>query len=147
MANSGIIGTRSNIMKRSIPIYVLLAAGATAADLPVRQVILYKHGGGYFERSGQLGPGESARLDFKATEMNDVLKSLTVEEKGGGKISGLRYDSSEPLSQKLGEFPFQLQPGTPLSAVFDQLKGARLDIKFGSETVAGAIVSGRLMPG
>ena len=43
--------------------------------------------------------------------MNDVLKSLTVEEKGGGKISGLRYDSSEPLSQKLGEFPFQLAAG------------------------------------
>src|SRR5438105_3803810 len=147
MANSGIIGTRSNIMKRSIPMYVLLAAGAMAADLPVRQVILYKHGVGYFERSGQLGPGESARLDFKATEMYDVLKSLTVEEKGGGKISGLRYDSSEPLNQKLAEFPFQLAPGTPLSAVLDQLKGARLEMKFGSETVAGAIVGGRLIAG
>src|ERR1700687_2545372 len=106
-------------MTRSIFTCVLLAAGAGAAgaDLPVRQVILYKHGVGYFERSGPLAAGESARLDFKAAEMNDVLKSLTVEEKGGGKISGLRYDSSEPLSQKLGEFPFQLQPGTPLSAV------------------------------
>ena len=113
----------------------------------MRQVILYKHGVGYFERSGQLAAGESARLDFKAAEMNDVLKSLTVEEKGGGKISGLRYDSSEPLSQKLGEFPFQLQPGTPLSAVLDQLKGARVEMKFGNETVAGAIVSGRLIAG
>src|SRR5437762_2670935 len=125
----------------------LAATTAFAADLPVKQVVLYKHGVGYFERSGQLGPGESARLDFKATEMNGVLKSFTVEEKGGGKISGLRYDSSEPLSQKLGEFPFQLQPGTPLSAVFDQLRGARLEMKFGNETVAGAIVSGRLVAG
>jgi hypothetical protein len=134
-------------MKRSLPICALLAAGAVAADLPVRQVILYKHGVGYFERSGQLGPGESARLDFKATEMNDVLKSLTVEEKGGGKISGLRYDSSEPLQQKLAEFPFQLPAGAPLSAVLDQLKGARVEIKFGNETVTGAIVSGRLISG
>src|SRR5436309_5461723 len=126
---------------------ILAVSSAIAADLPVRQVVLYKHGVGYFERAGQLGPGESARLDFKAAEMNDVLKSLTVEEKGGGKISGLRYDSSEPLSQKLAEFPFQLQPGTPLSAVLDQLKGARVEIKFGNETVAGAIVSGRLVPG
>src|ERR1051326_3875113 len=106
-----------------------------AAELPVRQVILYKHGVGYFERAGQLGPGESARLDFKASEMNDVLKSLTVEEKGGGKISGLRYDSSVPLNQKLAEFPFQLPPGAPLSAVLDQLKGARVELTFGNEIV------------
>src|SRR5260221_13865486 len=92
----------------STPTAALLAAAAFGPDLPVKQVVLYKHGVGYFERAGQLGPGESARLDFKASEMNDVLKSLTVEEKGGGKITGLRYDSSEPLEQRLGEFPFQL---------------------------------------
>jgi hypothetical protein len=136
-----------NMLARTLPICALLAAAAMAADLPVRQVILYKHGVGYFERSGQLAPGESARLDFKANEMNDVLKSLTVQEKGGGKVSGLRYDSSEPLSQKLAEFPFQLPAGAPLSAVLDQLKGARVEMKFGTETVAGAIVSGRLVPG
>ena len=85
-----------------------LVVAAAAADLPVREVVLYKHGVGYFERAGHLGAGESARLDFKAAEMNDVLKSLTIEEKGGGKISGLRYDSSEPLDKKLGDFPFAL---------------------------------------
>src|ERR1035438_6827761 len=47
---------------------------------------------GFFERSGTLGAGESARLDFNATEMNDVLKSLTIGS-SGGKITGLRYDS------------------------------------------------------
>src|SRR5467141_3329805 len=126
-----------------------LAAVATAfaADLPVKQVVLYKHGVGYFERAGQLGPGESARLDFKAAEMNDVLKSLTIEEKGGGKITGLRYDSSEPLSQRLAEFPFQLGAQQPLSAVLDQLKGARVELQSGAQTVAGAIVGGRLVPG
>jgi len=124
-----------------------LAAPAFAADLPVRQVVLYKHGVGYFERAGQLGPGESARLDFKAAEMNDVLKSLTIEEKGGGKITGLRYDSSEPLSQRLAEFPFQLGVQQPLSAVLDQLKGARVELQLGAQSVAGAIVGGRLVPG
>jgi hypothetical protein len=123
------------------------AASAVAADLPVRQVVLYKHGVGYFERAGQLGPGESARLDFKAAEMNDVLKSLTIEEKGGGKITALRYDSSEPLAQRLGEFPFQLGSQQPLSAVLDQLKGARVELQLGTQTVAGAIVGGRLVPG
>src|SRR5262249_50083984 len=125
----------------------LALVAAFGADLPVKQVVLYKHGVGYFERAGQLGPGESARLDFKASEMNDVLKSLTVEEKNGGKITGLRYDSSEPLSVRLAEFPFQLGDQQPLSAVLDQLKGARVELKVGAETIAGAVVSGRLIPG
>jgi hypothetical protein len=120
---------------------------ACGADLPVKQVVLYKHGVGYFERSGELAAGESARLDFKAAEMNDVLKSLTIEEKGGGKVTGLRYDSSEPLAQRLSEFPFKLGDAQPLSGVLDQLKGARVELKVGSETVSGAIVGGRLIPG
>jgi hypothetical protein len=118
-----------------------------AAELPVRQVVLYKHGVGYFERAGELGPGESARLDFKASEMDDVLKSLTVGETGGGKIAGLRYDSSQPLSQKLADFPFRIGAGQPLSAVLDQLKGAHIELKFANETVTGAVVAARLVPG
>jgi hypothetical protein len=132
-------------MIRAIWLAGALALGVTAAELPVRQVVLYKHGVGYFERSGELAPGESARLDFKASEMDDVLKSLTIEEKGGGKISGLRYDSSEPLAHKLADFPFQLGAGQPLSAVLDQLKGASIELKFANETVTGAIVAARLI--
>jgi hypothetical protein len=117
------------------------------ADLPVKQVVLYKHGVGYFERAGRLAPGETARLDFDASEMNDVLKSLTIEEQGGGKISGIRYDSMDPLSHKLAEFPFQIEGGQPLAAMLDQLKGSRLEVRFGTETVSGLIVAGRLAPG
>jgi len=117
------------------------------AELPVKQVVLYKHGVGFFERSGKLAPGESARLDFNASEMNDVLKSLTIEERGGGKISGLRYDSMDPLSHKLSEFPFHIGGAQPLSGMFDQLKGARLELRFGNETVSGVIVNGRLIAG
>ncbi|MDQ6699860.1 MAG: DUF4139 domain-containing protein, partial [Acidobacteriota bacterium] len=93
-----------------------------------------------------LAAGESARLDFKPSEMNDVLKSLTVSEKGGGKISGLRYDSSIPLDEKLSDFPFKIEPGQPLSAVLDQLKGARVEIQFGSEKVSGSILGARNVP-
>jgi hypothetical protein len=127
---------------------LLLSAAATqAADLPVKQVVLYKHGVGFFERSGTLGPGESARLDFNASDMNDVLKSLTLTDSGGGKISGMRYDSMDPLSHKLAEFPFQIESGASLAAMFDQLKGSRIELKLGTDTVTGAIVSGRVVAG
>ncbi len=129
-------------MKLSVLLLACLSA-AFAAELPVRQVVLYKSGAGYFERSGSLAPGESARLDFKASEMNDVLKSLTLTDHSGGKVTGLRYDSSEPLERKLADFPFQIGVGQPLSAFLDQMKGARVDLKTGTESLSGVIVSGR----
>jgi hypothetical protein len=131
---------------KSLVALMLCAVLAPAAELPVRTVVLYKHGVGYFQRAGTLGPGESARLDFKAGEMNDVLKSLTINDRGG-KVTGLRYDSSIPLDKKLSEFPFRINNGEPLSAVIDQLKGARIEMEFGAQNVGGAIVSARLIAG
>ena len=134
-------------MKLSIPVSLILgAATALAADLPVKQVVLYKHGVGFFERSGTLAAGESARLDFNAPEMNDVLKSLTIGSSGGGKITGLRYDSMDPLGHKLAEFPFQIGGGG-MPGMLDQLKGARVELKLGTETVTGVIVSARTFAG
>jgi len=130
-------------MTRILTTLLVGAALASAAELPVTEVVLYKHGVGFFERSGTLAPGESARLDFDASEMNDVLKSLTIEERDGGKISGLRYDSMDPLGHTLSQFPFQIGGAQPLSAMLDQLKGSRVELKFGNDTVAGVIVNAR----
>ena len=126
---------------------LLTATSAQGAELPIRQIILYKHGIGYFQRSGQLGPSDSVQLDFNASEMNDVLKSLTIQESGGGRITGLRYDSSDPLDKKLAEFPFKIGAGQPLTAILDQLKGAAVELRSGSETIRGTLVSGRVVPG
>jgi hypothetical protein len=117
---------------------------ALAADIPIREIILYKSGVGYFERAGTLSPGESARLDFKATDMNDVLKSLTLQDRNGGKVTGLRYDSSEPLEQKLAEFPFKIEGQAPLSSFLAEMRGARVELKFSAETLSGVVVSARL---
>jgi hypothetical protein len=118
-----------------------------AADLPVREVILYKHGVGYFTRSGELKPGETARLGFKADDMNDVLKSLTVTDRDGGKVSSVRYDASEPLNKRLEDFPFSTGTESTLAAFLDQMKGARIELKLGNETVAGAILGARVAKG
>ena len=93
-------------MKLSIPVSLMVSvAVGLPADLPVKQVVLYKHGVGFFERGGTLGAGESARLDFNAAEMNDVLKSLTIgDERRQGHRPALRFHgSAEPQT---GGVPF-----------------------------------------
>lgn len=131
------------MLRQLLPLAV--AASLSAADLPVRTVILYKHGVAYFERSGSLSAGESARLDFKAADMDDVLKSLIITDRSGGKIGGVRYDASETLEKRLENFPFAAGRQISLAALLDQLKGAELELKLGAETVTGTIVSGRVI--
>ncbi len=137
-------------MLRTLPLLAAFLStafmfSAGAADIPIREVILYKSGVGYFERGGTLLPGDSARLDFKASDMNDVLKSLTISSQNGAKITGLRYDSSQPLDQKLADFPFKIDGQASLALFLDQMKGAKVDLKYGAETISGIIVSGRVV--
>ena len=134
-------------MKRPFPIAVLLASTMLAADLPVREVILYKNGVAYYQRSGQLGAGETAKLDFKSTEMNDLLKSLTVSDGSGGKVTAVRYDSAEPVDRRLAEFPIQIGANQPLTAFLDRMKGAKLTLRYGNDTIVGTIVAARVASG
>ncbi len=128
-------------MRKRLFCFLPLAAIISAADLPIREVVLFKHGVGYFSRAGELAAGETAQLAFKASDMNDVLKSLTITDASGAPIAGVRYDASEPIEQRLANFPFQVREGASLAAFLDQMKGARLELG----PVAGAIVSARVV--
>ncbi|MGD0199728.1 MAG: DUF4139 domain-containing protein [Bryobacteraceae bacterium] len=130
-------------MTQTVLCFAMAVAAGLAAELPIREVVLYKNGVGYFVRSGELAAGRTARLEFRADEMNDVLKSLMVVDEAGGQIGGLRYDSSEPLEKKLEQFPFRLGEAQALTALLDQLKGARVEVKTGPATASGLIVGAR----
>ena len=132
------------LLRLFIPFSV--AAFLSAAELPIREVVLYKHGVAFFERAGSIPAGETARLDFKVSEMNDVLKSLIINGKSEH-VTGLRYDSSIPLEQTLAAFPFRIEAGVALSGVLDQLKGARVEIQIGTDKTSGEIVAARVVAG
>ncbi|MBV9155683.1 MAG: hypothetical protein JO097_05455 [Acidobacteriaceae bacterium] len=130
----------------SLALLLALATGPQqvfSADIPVKQVTLYKHGIGFFEREGLVGNGDEARLDFKATDMNDVLKSLTVTDASGSRITGVRYDSNETLEQQLQKYPFKIGDQEFLSAFLDRIKGARIELRSADHAISGAIVGSR----
>jgi len=132
-------------MRISSSLSFLLAASLVlqSADLPVKQVTLYKHGIGYFERAGAVAAGEEVRLDFKNTDMNDVLKSLIVFDANGGKISGIRYDSNATLQQQLEKYPFTIGANEMLSHFLDRIKGAHLEVNVGDGKQTGIILGAR----
>ena len=126
-----------------ILVFAVTGVLAYPADMPVKQVTLYKHGIGFFEREGIAPAGEEMRLDFQNSDMNDVLKSLTVTDLGGGTVNAIRYDSNETTAQRLSKFPFQIGNDELLSAFLDRLKGARMELKLAEKSVTGSIVGAR----
>ena len=76
-------------------------ASQVVKNLPVRKVVLYKNGVGYFEHTGSVTGNQRVAIDFTSSQLNDVLQSLTVLDQGGGRISGVNYNSTTPLSEQL----------------------------------------------
>jgi hypothetical protein len=114
---------------------------ASAAKLPVRRVVLYKTGVGYFEHSGQVRGNQTVEVDFTSSQLNDVLQSLTVLDLSGGRIAGVNYNSEAPLSQRLGMLRLPLEEKTDLSKFYAALRGAHLEVRSGTSTITGRLLS------
>src|SRR5271165_3797970 len=77
------------------------AEADSGSRLPVKRVVLYKNGVGYFEHSARVRGNQDLAIDFTTSQLNDVLKSLTVVDLCDGRISGVRYNSIAPLDERL----------------------------------------------
>jgi hypothetical protein len=110
-------------------------------ELPIRRVILYKHGVGYFERIGSVEGDAASLLRFKAKDMSDLLKSLTVLDLGGGSIRTIAYDSTKTVDQQLGEYTFDLKSAQGLPGILDQMKGSEIALTVGQTQLSGRLLS------
>jgi hypothetical protein len=117
------------------------SANASAAKLPVRRVVLYKNGVGYFEHLGRVHGSQDVHVDFTSAQLNDVLKSLTVLDLSGGKISGVDYNSEAPLARRLATLRLTLGENPTMADFLGALRGARLEVRSGS----GAVMAGKLL--
>jgi archaellum component FlaC len=117
------------------------SAADSAARLPVTRVILYKNGVGYFEHAGQVRDSQDVNVDFTTAQLNDVLKSLTVLDLGKGRITGVSYNSNAPLERRLGSLHLAVGENPTTAQFLDALRGARLEVRSGSESASGRLLS------
>jgi hypothetical protein len=118
-----------------------LPSESAATKLPVRRVVLYKSGVGYFEHVGEVRGDQAVRIDFTSSQLNDVLQSLTVLDLNGGRIAGVNYNSEAPLNQRLGMLSLPLAEQTDLLKFYGALRGARLEVRSGTTAVTGRLLS------
>lgn len=114
---------------------------ASAAELPIHRVVLYKNGVGYFEHQGRVTGSQELNIRFTTAQLNDVLKSLAVVDLGGGKVGGVRYNSVAPLSQRLSTLRLALDGNTDRAGFLNALRGARVEVHAPSGSATGRLLS------
>ncbi|MGB9408585.1 MAG: DUF4139 domain-containing protein, partial [Terracidiphilus sp.] len=117
------------------------AAPQVVKDLPVRKVVLYKNGVGYFEHAGSVTGNQRVAIDFTSPQLNDVLQSLTVLDEGGGRIAGVNYNSTTPLAEQLKSLSLGMTDDPTSTELFQALRGQRVEVTGGP----GGTITGRLM--
>lgn len=110
-------------------------------QVPVKDVVLFTSGVGYFEHFGTVQGNANTELSFKSAQINDILKSLLLEDMDGGKVSVVTYASQEPIERTLKSFEVDLNDNPSLAQILTQLRGSSVTAAVtGSAPVTGQIL-------
>src|SRR6266404_5420553 len=99
-----------------------------AVSLPMTRVVLFNSGVGYFSRSGDVEGDARVDLTFQETDVNDLLKSMVLEDFGNGRIAAVSYDSREPISRTLSSFAINLNANPTFAGILSQARGERVEV-------------------
>ena len=116
------------------------AAVEPAAALPLTEITLFSSGVGHFRHAGPVPAGGEVTLSFTADELNDVLKSLTLNGAGGG--AAVTYAGVADLDERLGGFGVDLRGVSSRYDLLTRLRGVRVRL---TPQAGGAPVEGRVL--
>ncbi|HKP59797.1 MAG TPA: DUF4139 domain-containing protein [Polyangiales bacterium] len=111
---------------------------STQSPLALSRVVLYRNGIAYFERQGAID-GDRLAIKVRKDQINDLLKSLTVIDRGSGKTLSV----SIPLDPKAWQDAAlaMLTPGRGrLAEVLDALRGTEVAVDAEGRSARGRIV-------
>lgn len=112
--------------------------------LPLAQVVLFNNGVGYFQREGTVEGDAKIDLSFPASDINDLLKSLVLQDLGQGRINVVSLDSSEPIEKNLKSFALDLTGNPTFGQIANQARGEAVEVGLqgggAASVVTGTIV-------
>ena len=122
------------------PVPAAAASPSPGARLPVRRVVLYKSGVGYFEHLGRVSGASTVSIDLTSGQLDDVLKSLTTVDLGGGHVTGITYNSEASIDDQLLKLHLPPNPSGSRSQLLQDLRGSRVEVR-----TAGSVFAGRIL--
>ena len=119
---------------------VFMASASAKVDVPLKRVVLFNSGVGYFEHAGTVTGNDHLNLRFRTDQMNDVLKSMVVLDESGGSISAATYDAQDPISRTLKSFSIDLTDNPSLDVLLNRLRGVKVELSVPSSEYTGRIL-------
>lgn len=119
---------------------LLLAAGAVSAAeespaIPLKRVVLFNSGVGFFEHSGTVEGNAKIDMRFNVRDINDLLKSMVVQDFDNGQISTVTYGSKDPISKTLKTFAVDLTSNPTMGQLLAQLRGEQVEVEAPGKTL------------
>src|SRR5947209_1111275 len=100
---------------------------AAASALPIKNVVLFSSGVGYFQRKGEVEGNARVELTFQVRDINDLIKSMVIQDEKGV-VSAVSYDSLDPVDRTLKSFAVNLTNNPSFSQILAQLRGEKVEI-------------------
>ncbi|MBO4351236.1 MAG: hypothetical protein J6A01_09870 [Proteobacteria bacterium] len=111
---------------------------SAGVELPVSRVVMYQSGIGYVERAATVS-GNELVLRIRPDQINDILKSLTVIDRGKGSPVSISLPVDRDTLDSLAQIPEQVRSGG-IRALLGAFRGANVKIKTRNGTYEGRIV-------
>ncbi|MGE3803412.1 MAG: hypothetical protein AB7K24_01925, partial [Gemmataceae bacterium] len=101
---------------------VLAQPRPNGTALPIKQIVMFSSGVGYFQREGPVDGQARIDLQFHMDDINDLLKSLVLEDAGNGPIT-VNYDNRSPIEHTLKSFALDLTRNPTMADLLNQARG------------------------
>ncbi len=115
-------------------------------NLPIGQIVLFNSGVGYFQREGTIDGDARVDLQFPVNEVNDLLKSLVLQDLGNGNVSAISYDGQEPIEHTLKTFSIDLTGNPTFGQLLNQARGEKIEVTLqNSNGIATSTLTGTIV--
>lgn len=117
----------------------LCLAEDAAPALPLKKVVLFSSGVGFYEHEGKVTGDAAVDLKFNVKDVNDLLKSMVPQDLDGGAVSTVTYGSMDPITKTLQTFAVDLTRNPTMADLLDQVRGEHAVLET-SKAIQGTIL-------
>lgn len=117
-----------NLLRWLVLLMGTVASAALVSALPLEEVTLLTSGVGEFTHRGTVTGSGTLTIPVPQSQMDDVLRSLTIIDLDGGTVEVVRYPGGEDPARQLARYPVNLAGARRMHQILQQVRGTAVEI-------------------
>ncbi len=103
---------------------------------PLKRIVMYNSGVGQMQHAGEIDGKSRLQIRFGRHDIDDILKSLVFEDRGGGTVRAVQY---QPAPEPEDVAANQIGAPMTLAQLLQRFRGERISITAGGNRIRGTI--------